>query len=694
MHGTAPRLITPGTYVDIEIRILERQAEGYPVEITFSGEQEFPRGHLDPDFLPWIPSASPTDDGERLFEWLFADSLLRAAWAEVRGQNPLRRVRLRIDASAPELHAIPWELLRDASPGTAPQTLTADASTPFSRYLAGQWRPGSPVIIRPIRLLVAIANPTGLTDYRLAELDVEAERRAIEDAVSDLGADQLTLTFLEGPATLSTLEAELKQGYHILHVVAHGRVGGDREQAVLFLADGGNRVERVSETDFADMLSRQAESLRLVFLSSCQTATRSPADAFRGFAPRLIAAGVPAVLAMQDLVPINVAREFASIFYKRLLQHGYVDLASNEARSAVLTAKLSGAAVPVLFMRLRSGMLFGQRGQVFGERAESFWSILLDNIAEGACTPFLGPGVTQGFLPSPRELAQTLANSHNYPFADRDNLPRVSQFVGTLDSRRLRRDAISALTTGFKKRVGLPLDPRNQRLGLSDTITAVDWAELGQQLTEGEIHHRLADLGLPLYVTTNFDNFMTLALQAQGASPRRKTIAWRESSKMKESATKPHYDLDPPADSKESPVVLHLFGTDDDLLSMVLTEDDYLDYLACISRNYEYLLPTSVQEALASTTLLLLGYRLEDLDLKVIMRGLLTNLDLARWDMLHVAVQIEATETDEASYEDKNREVIRYFRKYFSKSRIDIYWGSVHQFVADLHARWKEHRDG
>jgi hypothetical protein len=120
MHGTAPRLITPGTYVDIEIRILERQAEGYPVEITFSGEQEFPRGHLDPDFLPWIPSASPTDDGERLFEWLFADSLLRAAWAEVRGQNPLRRVRLRIDASAPELHAIPWELLRDASPGTAP----------------------------------------------------------------------------------------------------------------------------------------------------------------------------------------------------------------------------------------------------------------------------------------------------------------------------------------------------------------------------------------------------------------------------------------------------------------------------------------------------------------------------------------------------------------------------------------------
>jgi hypothetical protein len=127
---------------------------------------------------------------------------------------------------------------------------------------------------------------------------------------------------------------------------------------------------------------------------------------------------------------------------------------------------------------------------------------------------------------------------------------------------------------------------------------------------------------------------------------------------------------------------------------MVLTEDDYLDYLARISRDYEYLLPTSVQEALASTTLLFLGYRLEDLDLKVIMRGLLTNLDLERWDMLHVAVQIEAAQVDEAEYEDKGKEVIRYFQKYFGKSRIDVYWGNVHQFVADLHARWKEYHDG
>src|SRR5262245_54612975 len=113
-------------YADLEIRILERQPAGYPVEITFSGEQEFPPGYLSPDVLPWVPSASPAEDGERLFGLLFADDQLKTTWAQVRGQNLYRRIRLRIDVSAPELHAVPWELLREVGPGFVPQTVAAN----------------------------------------------------------------------------------------------------------------------------------------------------------------------------------------------------------------------------------------------------------------------------------------------------------------------------------------------------------------------------------------------------------------------------------------------------------------------------------------------------------------------------------------------------------------------------------------
>ena len=43
----------PPPYADLEIRILERQEAGYPVEITFDRRQEFPRGFLAGDILPW-----------------------------------------------------------------------------------------------------------------------------------------------------------------------------------------------------------------------------------------------------------------------------------------------------------------------------------------------------------------------------------------------------------------------------------------------------------------------------------------------------------------------------------------------------------------------------------------------------------------------------------------------------------------
>jgi hypothetical protein len=280
-----------------------------------------------------------------------------------------------------------------------------------------------------------------------------------------------------------------------------------------------------------------------------------------------------------------------------------------------------------------------------------------------------------------------LAAEYNYPFSAAESLPRVAQFVGTVDNRRLRRRILSTLSEGFKWRMGLKSAPGDRRRGLAEIIEGADWSARSLELAESEIHHQLADLKLPLYLTTNFDNFMALALRARGLVPRRETVAWREGASQ--DAGRPHYDLDPPP-SADQPVVMHLFGTDDDPLSMVLTEDDYLDYLSRISRDYEYLLPTSVNEALASTTLLFLGYRLEDLDLKVILRGLLTNLDLERWGMLHVAVQIESSGVDEAKVE----EVTRYFQKYFAHSKIDVYWGSAQQFVDDLHARWQEYIHG
>ena len=95
-------MVSQAVYADLEIRILPRETQGYPVEITLNREQEFPRGYLDPAFLPWVPTASPAADGERLFQWLLGHVGLRTAWAEARGLWPQRFIRLRIDTKAPK----------------------------------------------------------------------------------------------------------------------------------------------------------------------------------------------------------------------------------------------------------------------------------------------------------------------------------------------------------------------------------------------------------------------------------------------------------------------------------------------------------------------------------------------------------------------------------------------------------------
>jgi CHAT domain-containing protein len=124
------------------------------------------------------------------------------------------------------------------------------------------------------------------------------------------------------------------------------------------MQDEQGRAQRVLDDELVSLLARQGVQPQLVLLAACQSATRSMADAFLGLGPKLVRAGVPAVVAMQDVVTVETARKFSATFYRQLLAHDQVDLAVNEARSTLLTAGRADAAVPVLFMRLRDGLLF------------------------------------------------------------------------------------------------------------------------------------------------------------------------------------------------------------------------------------------------------------------------------------------------------------------------------------------------
>jgi CHAT domain/SIR2-like domain len=728
-----PSMVSSTSHADLEVRILSRDQDAggkfvYRVELTLDQAQEFP-GFADLDGLaPWDPSGPETKDqyGERIFERLLPPGDLRTAWDRIRGQNPLRRIRLRIDAQLPQLHRIQWELLRvpGAEPGADVSMLS---STPFSRYLAQDWQPGRAVLKRPIRVLVAVANPSDLeAAYRLEPVDGDAEFKLLQAAAGDIkdadGNPAVQFDLLPAPCTLDAIRDHLKKGYQILHYVGHGMFGRMKDakgaaadHAALLMPDPANGDAAVRVLDDAiagmianlltDMTRDDEDRLRLVFLESCETARRSSSDAFRGLAPQLVQSGVAAVIAMQDLVEVRTARPFAATFYRQLLQHGLVDLACNEARDAVKTQKLRGAEVPVLFMRLRSGELLRVTGQISGAAVGNFWNRLIANIRSNTCVPFLGSRMNRGILPAQETIALEVARKNGYRLADAHNLARVAQFEAFKDPGAFRATYVDVLKQSLYRTMAPPpaaLDRRGMaRRSLTELVEVLGWEAISRQIEESNVYDLLADLELPLYVTTNADCFMVQALKAhmnakagaaggqagEGAEVRRIGPRWEKTT---EGA--PVHSLLNPEPDNDTPYVLHLNGYEDpadrsQLEHLALSEEDLMAAFVRLSRDQVDVLPSNVLTRLAESSWVFLGYSLDDWEFRLVVQGLLQPIaQSGAKKKLHVGVQLDsASGTGNLS----DGEIRNYLQDYLgNRFNITVYWGTPRQFISELHERY------
>jgi SIR2-like domain len=280
---------------------------------------------------------------------------------------------------------------------------------------------------------------------------------------------------------------------------------------------------------------------------------------------------------------------------------------------------------------------------------EPDWRLLLARIGDGLCTPFLGAGAAAPILPLGSEIARRWATDHAYPLDDAHDLARVAQYLSVYqDDAMYPKELISSELADY----ALP------DFGVSD-----------------ELHGVLARLPLPVFITTNYDDSMCAALRAAGKDPHREICRWNGSPAL---AGEPSPFADPAyTPTVANPLVFHLHGRLGLAESLVLTEDDYLDFLVAITRDPD-LLPHHVQRALAGTSLLFLGYRLADWDFRVIHRGLVAALE-ASLRRLSVTVQLAPP--------DAARD---YLDRYFGALKLRVYWGSAADFAADLRVRWDE----
>jgi hypothetical protein len=377
-------------YTDIQIRInpWDGARKCYPAEATLDDGSQYTGGELRIDMQKLLSAQLDSQSyGVELFDALFSGKIRRAydkvtgrAEAETEGRV---RVRLWIDDGASELQALPWERLYHIHKGNE-VPLTTSALTPFSRFTGLEIAESQPVRERPIRLLAAIANPQDLP-AGLSPIDVEAEAESLRRALGDLRRSRLIQVTLmpgrtglsgrfrtalegegyriqDGPTSLENLVRWLP-GCHVLHFLGHGHFRrtekGDEAAAALHLENAQGGWKAVTDAELVSKITNLDPLPHLVFLSACESAKRhaEAENPFVGLGPKLVKAGVPAVIAMQDTVPMDVARQLTADFYQRLLEHGFVDRALNEARLVLFDSKHVDWATPVLFMRLTNGRL-------------------------------------------------------------------------------------------------------------------------------------------------------------------------------------------------------------------------------------------------------------------------------------------------------------------------------------------------
>lgn len=319
------------------------------------------------------PPLSLVELGQHLYGALFQGTL-RDSWLTAQGiaQHRNETLRLRLGLKGLRLPRLPWEVLygndtptersRPAGVGPVSRPLTAGTHVIFSRY-----QPNARLAVeslmavaepnQPLRVLMVIAAPTDRERLELEQeakqLQQELQAQSAADARAG-GLPEIQLTLLEQPGREQLTQA-LEQGrYHVLHYAGHSDLGADGGSLYLVNRRTG-LTEILTGNDLAGLLVNN--HIRLAVFNSCRgahTATADPENQQeRNLAETLVSRGVPAVLAMAEQIPDNVALTLTWLFYRNLKLGYPIDLSLSRSRQGLISAYGSHQlywALPILYL--------------------------------------------------------------------------------------------------------------------------------------------------------------------------------------------------------------------------------------------------------------------------------------------------------------------------------------------------------
>jgi SIR2-like domain len=302
---------------------------------------------------------------------------------------------------------------------------------------------------------------------------------------------------------------------------------------------------------------------------------------------------------------------------------------------------------------------------------DAHWDLIVKRIYGGKCVPFLGAGVNasstkHGYegLPLGKDVALNLLSkltkkplAELQALADADVEPLLAPYGD------LVRPSITNLA-----RVALRYVTSNDYADMLD--------ELGVLLAEERCEPSLllqvlARLPFKLIVTTNYDGLMERAL---GERPFTSVVQPVRGFVDGKARRKVQADL-----SKGDALVLYklhgsLESDGSSGGSLLITEEDYIEYLTVVGVK-DVGVPSLIAEKITDSTLLFLGYSLEDWDFRTIFKGIVGKLP-EREQRKSFAIQSNPTD---------------FWVTLWKKENVEIYNVDLHDFARELERRCDEY---
>lgn len=184
-----------------------------------------------------------------------------------------------------------------------------------------------------------------------------------------------------------------------------------------------------------------------------------------------------------------------------------------------------------------------------------------------------------------------------------------------------------ATTSGFEKeftkesvnnlqRVSLHFQRRFSRNRLVDRVR--EEVDAGKKASPAL--RALAELNFPLVITTNFDKLFERALYAAGKDPR-KVVYSRDGQRQ---------TPDHPDPTAQRPFVFKIHGDIDEPESIVITDEDYIDFVLRMSdRDVFHPVPETFRYNFKRWSTLFVGYSLLDYNLRLLFKTLRWKVDQA-----------------------------------------------------------------